>query len=200
MNSYEKNMHILFIDNYDSFTYNLVDDLLKLNYAVTVYRNDVSLDLIDRFVAQHPKTVLVLSPGPGHPAEAGKLVAIVNRFKGKLPMLGICLGHQAIALSYGAQVTQTDVIVHGKASTIQLESHTIFSDLPKNLRIARYHSLVVSELPSELKAIAHFEEIIMSFVDDHHRIVGFQFHPESILSTQGYQLLQQTIHWLQQHF
>lgn len=186
---------ILLLDNIDSFTYNLVDQLRAFGHNVVIYRNNVPAEtLIERLQAME-NPVLMLSPGPGAPAEAGCMPELLNRLRGHLPIIGICLGHQAIVEAYGGHVGQAGEILHGKASAITHDDQGMFQGLTNPLPVARYHSLVGSNVPEALTVNATFNGMVMAVRDDKHRVCGFQFHPESILTTQGASLLEKTLAW-----
>lgn len=191
---------IFFIDNQDSFTYNLVEELKALNFEVEVYRNTVEpnyvLSAIEEAKQQGLSPLLFLSPGPGKPAESTCMMSLLDSCAGKYPVIGVCLGHQAIAEYYGGQVVLAGETVHGKSSTITLSEHPIFSGLGDTISVARYHSLIVSELPETLSVEAYLEDMPMVVMDEQRAVVGFQFHPESILTTDGTRLLKQTIDFL----
>ncbi len=182
---------LLLIDNYDSFTYNLVQAFGALGTAVTVRRNDeVALDDIERMQPDH----IVISPGPGRPEAAGESRAIIRRFGPRVPILGVCLGHQAIATVYGASVARLSVPVHGKSSTVAHDGRGLFQGLTPSLEVARYHSLVVDEAawPAELEITARTtdDNQIMALRHRHWPTYGVQFHPESILTPGGAQMLE----------
>ena len=186
---------ILLLDNFDSFTYNLADQLRASGHNVVIYRNHVPAQtLIDR-LATMDNPVLMLSPGPGTPSEAGCMPELLTRVRGTLPVIGICLGHQAIVEAYGGYVGQAGEILHGKASSIEHDGQGMFSGLANPLPVARYHSLVGSDIPAGLTVNAHFNGMVMAVRHDTDRVCGFQFHPESILTTQGARLLEQTLAW-----
>ena len=187
--------NILFIDNVDSFTYNLVDQLRNSKHCVTVYRNTIPADVIIEKLSQMQNPILMLSPGPGTPSEAGCMPELLKRLKGKLPIIGICLGHQAIVESYGGSIVPAGDILHGKASLIEHDEQAMFKGLPNPLPVARYHSLKGENIPNTLTINALCNNIVMAVRNDHDRVYGFQFHPESILTTQGVKLLEQTIEW-----
>ncbi|RNM03887.1 glutamine amidotransferase [Dickeya undicola] len=186
---------ILLLDNIDSFTYNLVDQLRASGHNVVVYRNQLPADVIIDRLQHMEKPVLMLSPGPGTPSEAGCMPTLLQRLRGQLPIIGICLGHQAIVEAYGGHVGQAGEILHGKASSIEHDGQAMFSNLPNPLPVARYHSLVGSNIPAELVINASFNGMVMAVRHDKHRVCGFQFHPESILTTHGARLLNQTLDW-----
>ncbi|MCX8641648.1 MULTISPECIES: bifunctional anthranilate synthase glutamate amidotransferase component TrpG/anthranilate phosphoribosyltransferase TrpD [unclassified Gilliamella] len=187
--------NILFIDNIDSFTYNLVDQLRNSQHHVTIYRNTIPADVIVEKLSQMQNPILMLSPGPGAPSEAGCMPELLKRLKGKLPIIGICLGHQAIVESYGGSIVPAGDILHGKASLIEHDEQAMFKGLPNPLPVARYHSLKGENIPKTLTINALCNNIVMAVRNDEDRVCGFQFHPESILTIQGVKLLEQTIEW-----
>jgi anthranilate synthase/aminodeoxychorismate synthase-like glutamine amidotransferase len=181
---------ILVIDNYDSFTFNLVQALQSLGAEVEVHRND-AVD-VEAVRSLRPEAV-VLSPGPCTPAEAGISVPLVQALSGKLPILGVCLGHQAIGAAFGATVRRAGRPVHGKTSSIRHPGRGIFTGLPEPLLVGRYHSLVLdpATLPDSLEvtATALDDGEVMALRHRTHPTVGVQFHPESILTPEGGTLL-----------
>lgn len=187
--------NIVFIDNFDSFTYNLVDQFRSLGHQVTIYRNHIAADTIQNAVEALEQPVIVLSPGPGAPSEAGVMPGILKRLKGKVPMIGICLGHQAIVEAYGGTVAGAGEIVHGKVSMMEHQNHALYQGLPSPLAIARYHSLVATHVSEELTVTAEVDGLVMSVVHEQDKVCGFQFHPESIMTTQGATLLENAIDW-----
>ncbi|MFS2225659.1 gamma-glutamyl-gamma-aminobutyrate hydrolase family protein [Pantoea sp. B65] len=186
---------ILLLDNIDSFTYNLVDQLRAFGHNVVVYRNNMPADTLVERLQEMQNPVLMLSPGPGTPSEAGCMPELLQRLRGKLPIIGICLGHQAIVEAWGGHVGQAGEILHGKASAITHDGKAMFAGLSNPLPVARYHSLVGSNIPDELTINATFNGMVMAVRHDADRVCGFQFHPESILTTQGAHLLEQTLAW-----
>lgn len=179
---------ILVIDNYDSFTYNLVQYLGELGAELKVVRND---DLTAEEVAALSPEKIILSPGPCTPNEAGITLDVIKAMGGKVPILGVCLGHQSIGQAFGAKVVRAKRPVHGKTSAIHHEGKGLFKDLPTPFRATRYHSLVVEELPEELEATAFTEDgIVMAMQHKELPVYGVQFHPESIMTEHGKQLLQ----------
>jgi anthranilate synthase/aminodeoxychorismate synthase-like glutamine amidotransferase len=180
---------LLVIDNYDSFTYNLVQYLGELGATVEVRRNDrVTLDEIENRL--RPERI-VISPGPGTPDDAGITLDVIQRFAGKVPLLGVCLGHQAIGQAFGGKVVRAPELMHGKASDVHHDGKTIFAGLGDQFRAGRYHSLIVEResLPSCLEISAHTGDIIMGLRHRELKVEGVQFHPESILTSDGKQLL-----------
>jgi anthranilate synthase component 2 len=182
------------IDNYDSFTYNIVQYLGELGADVSVARNDeISLDDIERLLKQGQLDRLVISPGPCSPAEAGISVAAIERFAGKLPILGVCLGHQAIGAAFGGQIVRAQTLMHGKTSVMTTTQEGVFAGLPKQFTVNRYHSLSIdrASCPACLKVTAWTEDgEIMGVKHTSLDIEGVQFHPESILTEHGHAMLQ----------
>ncbi|RUO78842.1 anthranilate synthase component II [Idiomarina tyrosinivorans] len=196
---------IVLLDNIDSFSYNLVDELQRLGIPLTVYRNNVDAALLCQALDDFDgKQLLVLSPGPGHPRDAGCLMAVIEHCAERIPMLGICLGFQALCLHSGGAVEHCGEIVHGKASTIQCRPHPVFDDVATqhHLRVARYHSLSGYQLPSSVNVLATVQgptdAIPMAAEFYHGSALGFQFHPESLLTTTGPALLQASVSYLAQ--
>lgn len=188
---------IYFIDNFDSFSYNLVDEFEQLGFELVVYRNHVPADtILNKMAEEHCPVTLVLSPGPGTPKQAGNLIELINKAKGRYPMLGICLGHQAIVECYGGEVGHAGETVHGKSSLIELKEHTVFSGLHSQIPVARYHSLMATQVPDSLDVIASYDTIPMAIIQEQDKVIGFQFHPESILTPNGSQLLKQSLAYL----
>lgn len=182
-------MKILIFDNYDSFTYNLVHCVKKLGYRdITVVKND-KIDLTN--VAQYDK--IILSPGPGIPEEAGMLLPLINEYAKTKSILGVCLGHQAIGLSFGAKLENTPLVHHGVQTPIKIiESDYIFNNIPDEIEVGRYHSWIVSDIdfPSELIITAEDETSrIMAVKHATYDLHGVQFHPESILTPYGEQII-----------
>jgi len=189
-----ENCHVFLLDNFDSFTYNLVDQFRVMGVKVTVYRNDLSADfIIKQMQASDLNPVLVLSPGPGTPSDAGCLVELVDKCRLHIPMLGICLGHQAIVQSFGGVIGLAPQTVHGKSSDIDHNNNGPFENLINPMPVARYHSLMATTMPDGLNVLATTDDIVMSVIDDSQTIIGFQFHPESILTLGGEALLVQSL-------
>ncbi|WP_447887987.1 glutamine amidotransferase-related protein [Serratia fonticola] len=186
---------ILLLDNVDSFTYNLVDQLRASGHQVVIYRNQIAAEIIIARLQEMEQPILMLSPGPGTPADAGCMPELLQRLRGQMPIIGICLGHQAIVEAYGGHVGQAGEILHGKASSITHDNQGMFAGMANPLPVARYHSLVGSNIPEGLTVNARFGDMVMAVRHDEHRVCGFQFHPESILTTQGARLLEQTLAW-----
>lgn len=182
-------MKLLMIDNYDSFTYNLVQYFGELGAEVLVHRND-EISLAD--IAELKPSHLVVSPGPCSPAEAGISVAAIQHFAGKLPILGVCLGHQSIGAAFGGRIIRAQQLMHGKTSIIHTQQLGVFADLPPHFTVNRYHSLAIerSSCPPELEVTAWTDDgEIMGVRHRSLPIEGVQFHPESILTEHGHALL-----------
>ena len=181
---------LLLLDNYDSFTYNLAQYLGQMGQTLEVRRNDkISLEEIEELAPER----IVISPGPCTPKEAGISEPLVERFARKIPILGVCLGHQAIGEAFGGRVVRAAKIMHGKTSEIHHDGKTIFSGLPQGFRATRYHSLIVERksLPKELEISAETEDgTIMGLRHRKLRVEGVQFHPESVLTEPGFRLLE----------
>lgn len=185
---------VYLLDNLDSFSYNLVDELAQLGYTLKLYRNTVPAEFIfSKMCKEAEPVVLVLSPGPGSPSQAGCMPELIALCAGKFPMLGICLGHQALVEHYGGTVGQAGETVHGKTSIITLHEHPVFQGLPTKFSVARYHSLMATEVPEELTVIANYQHIPMAIAQERDGVLGYQFHPESILTTLGKPLLKQSL-------
>jgi len=180
---------ILLLDNYDSFTYNLAQYLGEWGCTVEVHRNDkISVE----HIAHRKPERIVISPGPCTPREAGVSVELVQKLAGKIPILGVCLGHQAIGAAFGGNIVRAPKLFHGKTSQIEHDGKGIFRDLPNPFVATRYHSLIVERksLPKELIVTAETKEgIIMGVRHRHYPLEGVQFHPESVLTESGKQLL-----------
>lgn len=180
---------ILMIDNYDSFTFNIVQYLAQMGESVSVYRNDhINIDQIKRL---SPRAIF-LSPGPCSPSEAGITVDVVRQFHASVPMMGICLGHQCIGFAFGADIVRAQRIMHGKVSPVEHDGRTIFDGLPNPFSAGRYHSLLVrtETLPSCLEVSAKTAEgEIMGLRHREYPVEGIQFHPESVLTPQGKRII-----------
>jgi len=184
---------VFVLDNYDSFTYNLVQYLGELGAQVEVRRNDeVTLEKIE---AMHPERIVV-SPGPCTPQEAGISIELIRHFAGKVPVLGVCLGHQAIGAAFGGKVVRAKNLMHGKTSQVEHDGKTIFRDLSSPMTATRYHSLIVEEkgLPAELEVSAWTSDkdgtrVIMGLRHKKFAVEGVQFHPESVLTDEGKKLV-----------
>ena len=180
---------ILIIDNYDSFTYNLVQYIGSINPKLDVVRNNkITINEIDIKKPSH----IVISPGPGKPENAGVSIEIIKKFGAKTPILGICLGHQAIAVAYGGKVNRANEIVHGKTSLIKHNNSKLFKNIPTKFNATRYHSLIANKnyFPKDLSITAELKNgLIMGLEHKIYPVYGVQFHPESIVTEHGLQLI-----------
>jgi anthranilate synthase/aminodeoxychorismate synthase-like glutamine amidotransferase len=174
---------LLMIDNYDSFTWNLVHLFEELGAEVAVYRNDsITVEEAEELTPDR----LVVSPGPGRPADAGISVELIRRLGPHVPTLGVCLGHQAIVEAFGGRVGQAQALLHGKASRVRHDGEGLFSGLPEEIEAGRYHSLAALEVPDDLLVTARTEDgEVMAVRHRSHRVEGVQFHPESVLTPTG---------------
>lgn len=192
-------INIILLDNIDSFTYNLVDQLRDSKCQVIIYNNTIPISIILNSLKNTINPILMLSPGPGSPNNAGCMMKLIKTIKGQIPIIGICLGYQAIIESYGGHISKSKEIFHGRTSLVYHDTLAMFSNLPNPLLVGRYHSLIGSNIPSTLKINACYNKYeAMAVRNDSDRICGFQFHPESILTTHGTQLINQTIKWITQ--
>ena len=191
-------MRLLMIDNYDSFTYNIVQYFGELGAEVTTLRNDeVTLDELQAMHQRGEFDRLCISPGPCSPAEAGVSVAAIQHFAGKLPILGVCLGHQAIGAAFGGKIVRAQELMHGKTSVITTTQQGVFAGLPKQFTVNRYHSLAIERAtcPPELEITAWTDDgEIMGVRHKTLPIEGVQFHPESILTEHGHAMLKNFLH------
>jgi anthranilate synthase component 2 len=184
-----KKIKLLMVDNYDSFTYNIVQYFGELGADIEVFRND-EIDL--EGIAQRKPDRLVISPGPCSPAEAGISVAAIQHFAGKLPILGVCLGHQSIGAAFGGKIVRAQELMHGKTSVIQTTQQGVFRNLPEKFKVNRYHSLAIerASCPTDLEITAWTNDgEIMGVRHKSLAIEGVQFHPESILTEHGHAML-----------
>ncbi len=191
--------HVLLLDNRDSFTYNLRDAFRDEGATVEVWRNDAPLECIEERLARSAITLLVLSPGPGHPDTAGVMPELLHRQAGRLPILGVCLGHQAIASVFGGTVGRAPELVHGRATAVVHDGHPFFAGVPSPFAAGRYHSLAVTAVPPGFAVLARTAGedpgVPMALFDPARRLLGFQFHPESILTPAGPLLLVRVLAW-----
>lgn len=178
---------ILIIDNYDSFTYNLVQYLGELGAELEVYRNDKTTP--EEIEARNPERILI-SPGPGVPRDAGISEDVVRHFHGRVPILGVCLGHQAIGEVFGGRIVSAPTLMHGKVSVVRHDGKTVFRGLPAELTATRYHSLIVTDVPDCLEVTATTDDgLVMGLRHRDAPTEGIQFHPESIMTPDGMTLL-----------
>ncbi len=185
---------ILLIDNYDSFVYNLYQFIAETGQEVRIVRND---EMTSEEVMEMRPDAVVISPGPGKPGDAGICVELIQRAEGMIPILGVCLGHQAIAEAYGAEVVHAGKLMHGKTSVLRdVQDSVLFRDIPGPIQVARYHSLAVREetLPEEIWVTARAEDgEVMAMEHRRYDVYGVQFHPESVMTPQGYKMIENFI-------
>ena len=189
----QMNRKVLFIDNFDSFTYNLVDDFCKRNCQAKVYRADTSLDELKKVADEFRPGLLVISPGPGTPDGAGVTLAAIGYFKDKLPVFGVCLGHQAIVQYFGGKIGHAPEPMHGKPSRITHNEKDLFAGIENPMQAGRYHSLCALSLPDCLEQTAEFEGIVMGVKHKKLPVFGVQFHPESILTPAGGKIIENVL-------
>ena len=184
-------LRVVFIDNFDSFTFNLVDAFACRGAEVEVWRNDISLADLQQRLERHPgPALLVLSPGPGTPAASGVCGAAVHLALGRWPVLGVCLGHQVLIEALGGSVDLAPRPMHGRASAASHTGRGLFAGLPQPMTVGRYHSLAAVQVPQDLEVCATAEGVVMAVQHREHPVWGVQFHPESILTPEGGLLLQ----------
>lgn len=191
-----QSLRVLMIDNFDSFSFNLVDELRKRQVDVEIWRNDIDPEKALAITEQWTGPgLVVLSPGPGSPRDAGSCIDIIKCCSGRVPVFGVCLGHQAIVEAYGGKVGFAGEVVHGKTAQIDHDGTGPFTGLASPMSAARYHSLAASELPSSLNVTARCGKIVMAIQHIEAPVFGVQFHPESILTPQGGSLIEGVIQW-----
>ena len=179
-------MNILMIDNFDSFTFNLVDEFEKRNCRVFVYRNNISMDDFGHIARKIEPKLIVISPGPSTPRDAGISIAAIKKYSGKIPIFGVCLGHQAIIEAFGGKVDKAPEVFHGKPSKIIHDKKSIYKKLGNPLQVARYHSLCGLRIPKQLEVTSRTSNgIVMGVRHKKLFVEGVQFHPESILTPDG---------------
>ncbi|MHC4987131.1 MAG: anthranilate synthase component II [Planctomycetota bacterium] len=181
---------VLFIDNFDSFTYNLVDEFAKRDCQTKVYRADTPLEVLSNAFEEFIPALLVISPGPGNPDTAGVTLSAIDYFKDKLPIFGVCLGHQALVQYFGGKIDHAPAVMHGKPSRVMHKGVGVFEGLENPMHAGRYHSLCACQLPDCLEETAEFEGIVMGIQHKRLPIYGVQFHPESILTPTGGKIIE----------
>ncbi|MEP7077717.1 MAG: aminodeoxychorismate/anthranilate synthase component II [Chthoniobacterales bacterium] len=189
-------LNVLVIDNFDSFTFNLVDEFRRRGAQVQVWRNDISAErAFEIAAALPPPSMILLSPGPCSPREAGCCVELVHLAAGNIPLFGVCLGHQAIVEAFGGKIERATRPMHGKTSLVEHDGTGLFEGLSSPMRVGRYHSLVAADLPDTLRATARTGPYVMALEHNSAAIAGVQFHPESILTSEGGLLLDRVMEW-----
>ncbi len=187
-------LNVLFIDNFDSFTYNLVDEFAKRGCKVLVYRNNTQLKELERIAEEKKIGLIVVSPGPASPAEAGSSVPAIKAFLGKIPIFGVCLGHQCAIEAFGGKVEKAPETIHGKPSKIFHDGKTIYEGLQNPFSAGRYHSLCGTHIPDCIEVSAKTDTgIVMGIRHKKHFLEGVQFHPESILTPSGGKIIENII-------
>ena len=187
-------MKVLMIDNFDSFTYNLVDEFEKRNCHVEVYRNNIGLGNFEKIVNEMKPNLIVISPGPSYPKDAGISIDVIKKYSGKIPIFGVCLGHQCIIEAFDGIVNSAPEVLHGKPSRITHDEKSIFRNIENPFQAGRYHSLAGVKIPKELVVSAETNKgIVMGVRHKKFFIEGVQFHPESILTPSGGLLIENLI-------
>ena len=179
-------MKIIMIDNFDSFTHNLVDEFEKRNCKVHVYRNNIGLKNFEKIIKKIKPKLIVISPGPGTPKDAGISIDAIKKYAGKIPIFGVCLGHQSIIEAFNGIVDRAPEVLHGKPSKITHDKKTIYKNLNNPLQVGRYHSLAGLKIPDILEVSAKSDSnVVMGVRHKKYFVEGVQFHPESILTPEG---------------
>lgn len=193
-------LRVVFVDNFDSFTFNLVDEFARRGAAVEVWRNDITAPFLrERLEASEGPALVVLSPGPGTPGESGVCPEAVSLALGRWPLLGVCLGHQVLVEVLGGKVDRAPAVMHGRSSQAEHSGSGLFAGLPQPLTIGRYHSLTATQVPDALEVTARSEGLVMGVQHREHPVWGVQFHPESILTPQGGLLLENAMRMALEH-
>lgn len=189
-------MNICIIDNFDSFTFNLLDEFSAPDHTIHVWRNSMSADEIEkRLFALAAPRLLVFSPGPGHPDDAGSMNELIRRLPGRVPMFGVCLGMQAMISVFGGKVGRAPQVVHGKARLLTHDGTLIFKGLKDRIYVGRYHSLCATVMPQCMRVFGESDGVVMAVAHKSEPIIGIQFHPESILSTEGSLMIKNVLAW-----
>jgi anthranilate synthase/aminodeoxychorismate synthase-like glutamine amidotransferase len=184
--------NVLMVDNQDSFTFNIVEALERLGASVRTVRNEIAAgEALDR--ARRTQALILISPGPGRPEDAGCCIELIARAKGEIPLLGICLGHQAMVLEAGGEVVRAAEVVHGKASLLKHDGKGPFAGLPNPIKVGRYHSLGTPSPPPRFRVHASIDGMAMAISDVRAKQVGMQFHPESVLTPIGQRILENVL-------
>ena len=179
-------MNIIIIDNFDSFTHNLADEFEKRDCKVYVYRNNVGMENFDKIVSEIKPKLIVISPGPSAPKDAGISLKVIRKYSGKIPIFGVCLGHQCIVEAFGGIVDRCKEVLHGKPSKVTHDKKTIYKNIENPLQVGRYHSLAGIKIPNEIEVSAKSDTgVVMGVRHKKYFVEGVQFHPESILTPNG---------------
>ncbi|MEO7277049.1 MAG: aminodeoxychorismate/anthranilate synthase component II [Sphingomicrobium sp.] len=183
-----KNRSVLMIDNHDSFTFNIVEALERIGATVRTVRNEIAPgEALE--AARQTGSIILLSPGPGRPEEAGCCLELIRQAKGNVPLFGVCLGHQAMVMEAGGEVVRAPQVVHGKTSLLEHDGEGPFAGVPNPVRVGRYHSLCTPNPPARFKVHASIDGMAMAISDPAARQIGVQFHPESVLTPSGQEIL-----------
>ena len=192
-------MNILMIDNFDSFTYNLVDEFEKRNCKVFVYRNNIGIKNFETIAKEIKPKLIVISPGPSTPKDAGVSLEAIRRYSGKIPIFGVCLGHQCIVESFGGIVDKAPEVLHGKPSKVIHDKKTIYKNVENPFQVGRYHSLAGLKIPKALEVTAKSDtNVVMGVLHKKFFVEGVQFHPESILTPSGGLIIENLLEKIQQ--
>jgi len=187
-------VRIVFVDNFDSFTFNLVDEFARRGCAVEVWRNTASAaHILDRAESSEHPGLIVISPGPGRPIDAGCSLALMRMAAGRASVFGVCLGHQVLLEAFGAVVEPAQTIIHGRSSRVVHAGDALFSGLPSPFVVGRYHSLAGHAVPDAIEPLAWTDSIVMAARHRRHSLFGVQFHPESLLTPQGGRLIENVL-------
>jgi anthranilate synthase component 2/anthranilate synthase/phosphoribosyltransferase len=190
-------MNIVLVDNFDSFAFNLVDEFARRGHDVEVWRNTTAAaHVLDRVLANTPPALIVISPGPGAPADAGCCPELVRKAAGRAPVFGVCLGHQVLLEAFGAKVEAAATILHGRSSLVTHHGDRLFDGVPSPFVVGRYHSLAGHDVPDTIVPIAWTDSIVMAARHRHYPMVGVQFHPESVLTPHGGRMIENVLHEL----
>lgn len=193
-------MNIVILDNFDSFTFNLLDEFSTSKNKVHVWRNSMTADEAEaRLLRLKGPRLLVLSPGPGHPDDAGCMNELITRMTSKVPIFGVCLGMQAIVSIFGGTVSRAKNVVHGKARVLSHDGTLVFEGMKNRIHVGRYHSLSATVVPNCLRVLGHSDELVMAVAHKKSPVIGIQFHPESILTTEGSRMVQNVMKWAKEH-
>lgn len=193
-------MNICIIDNFDSFTFNLLEEFQGPNHHVHVWRNSMPFsEVLERLKKLSAPRLLVFSPGPGHPDDAGCMNQAIKELQGIIPMFGVCLGMQAMVSALGGEVKRAPHIVHGKARILEHQGTQIFQGLKNRILVGRYHSLTATKVPDEFEVFGKSDDLVMAISHRRVPMIGIQFHPESILSTEGSRMISNVILWAKEY-
>lgn len=187
-------MRVVFVDNFDSFTFSLVDEFSRRGCEIEVWRNTAgAAHILERAESGSGSKLIVLSPGPGRPSQAGCCVELIRLAAGRVPVFGVCLGHQALLEAFGAVVEPAETILHGRSSSVEHRGDRLFAGIPSPFTVGRYHSLAGHALPDDIEAVAWTGSILMAARHRRFPLLGVQFHPESILTPQGGRLIENVL-------